>query len=134
MNTLATRLKETRLERGLTQKEVGDSVGITVQAISQLENGTTKGFKGAHLTIVAAKLGVNPHWLATGEGDMALQKNSEDLESLIKYWSLMSKETQDEFLGAARRYAGYDVKFKNHPLNEDEETSEKVETQRRPIS
>lgn len=39
---LATRLYELRVLRRLTQKEVGEAVGLTAKSICTIENGTTK--------------------------------------------------------------------------------------------
>ena len=38
----ATRLYELRVLRRLTQKEVGEAVGLTAKSICTIENGTTK--------------------------------------------------------------------------------------------
>ncbi len=54
---------------GITQEELGEIVGISQAAISKILLGDTK--KSRFLIGIAMALGVNPHWLETGEGDKA---------------------------------------------------------------
>lgn len=41
MNTIGENIRRKREERGLTQKELADKVGVTFGAISQIESGAT---------------------------------------------------------------------------------------------
>lgn len=41
MNTIGENIRKKREEKGLTQKELADKVGITFAAISQIESGKT---------------------------------------------------------------------------------------------
>ncbi|OAJ69022.1 helix-turn-helix domain-containing protein [Gluconobacter cerinus] len=65
--SLASRLKEIRELRGLSQSKLARLVGITPQAIQALESGSSAGSK--HLASIAGALGVEALWLANGEGD-----------------------------------------------------------------
>ncbi|AWF30574.1 TPA: XRE family transcriptional regulator [Enterobacter hormaechei] len=66
--TLAGRLKEARAARGLTQKALGDLVGVSQAAIQKIETG--KASQTTKLVEIANALGVMPDWLSSGEGVM----------------------------------------------------------------
>lgn len=68
MNTLAERLKTERTHKQLTQKELGDLVGVDRSSICQWETGFVTNIYSGNLVKVAAALGVNPDWLETGRG------------------------------------------------------------------
>ncbi|EPG6260129.1 XRE family transcriptional regulator [Klebsiella aerogenes] len=66
--TLAERLKEARSKRGLTQKALGELVGVSQAAIQKIETG--KANQTTKLVEIANALGVQPEWLSSGEGVM----------------------------------------------------------------
>ena len=66
--TLAGRLKEERAARGLTQKALGDLVGVSQAAIQKIETGNAS--QTTKLVEIANALGVMPDWLSSGEGAM----------------------------------------------------------------
>jgi len=66
--TLAERLKEARTMQGLTQKALGDLVGVSQAAIQKIETG--KANQTTKLVDLASVLKIRPEWLSTGEGDM----------------------------------------------------------------
>ena len=66
--TLAERLKKARSKRGLTQKALGELVGISQAAIQKIETG--KANQTTKLVEIASALEVHPEWLSSGEGVM----------------------------------------------------------------
>lgn len=69
-STLSERIKLARKHAGITQKELAQKVGISQTAIHKLEGG---GSRSSRKTIaIALTCGVDPIWLDTGRGDMAL--------------------------------------------------------------
>jgi len=62
--TLADRLKSARKEKGLSQKALGDAVGVSQAAIQKIEVG--KARETTKLTDLAVVLGVRPEWLSDG--------------------------------------------------------------------
>lgn len=63
-----TRLKTARKHAGLSQASLADKVKVSQANISKLELGVASG---SEFTVqIAEACGVNPHWLATGEGQM----------------------------------------------------------------
>lgn len=68
------RLKKARLDKGMTQDQLGQALGgLTGPTISAIEKGTAKTFRDPELILEAAKLlGVSPIWLQFGIGDAEL--------------------------------------------------------------
>ncbi|BBU84629.1 hypothetical protein EIMP300_60290 [Escherichia coli] len=58
--TLSERLKEARLARGLTQKALGDLVGVSQAAIQKIETG--KANQTTKIVEIANALGVRAEW------------------------------------------------------------------------
>lgn len=67
---IGVRLRHARRLRGLSQESLAKKAGVTQAAISQLEKGESRSFKGTTLISVAQSLQVNPTWLAEGKGHM----------------------------------------------------------------
>lgn len=65
MKTLGERVKARRNELGITQKDLGDLVGISQNSITKIENGGNT----IHIAKLASALGVSVAWLSTGTGD-----------------------------------------------------------------
>ena len=61
------RIKAARKCAGLTQKELAGKINLAQPSLSHLENA---GFASVFTAQIADACGVNPHWLATGEGEM----------------------------------------------------------------
>ena len=61
-------MRRARKKAGLTQKELGDAVGVKQATISGLEKGDSRS--SAYLVQIARVCGVNADWLATGNGEM----------------------------------------------------------------
>jgi phage repressor protein C with HTH and peptisase S24 domain len=68
MSGVGTRIKKAREVLGMTQVVLAKAVGISQQAVMELESGRAKGTK--HGAKFARALGQDPLWLETGEGRM----------------------------------------------------------------
>ncbi len=69
MITFGQRLKEVRKERGLTTRQAAALIGISQPYVSQIERGMATHVASKTVTAIGAKLGLNEHWLRTGEGE-----------------------------------------------------------------
>lgn len=65
--SIGTRIKEARIEKDLTQKQLAAKVGIKQPTLSELERGDSAGT--TMVASFAAALGVNALWLETGKGE-----------------------------------------------------------------
>lgn len=68
MSGVGTRIKKAREAVNMTQVTLANAVGISQQAVMELESGRAKGTK--HTAKFARALGQDPLWLETGEGRM----------------------------------------------------------------
>lgn len=66
--TIGNRVRNARKAKGLSQIQLGDAIGVSQATISELEVRPAASSK--YLVDIAQALGVNPVWLATGEGEM----------------------------------------------------------------
>ena len=57
-------------QKKATRSDLAKAIGRSPQAVGQVINGTTKALTAENNSLAAIYLGVNPHWLATGEGTM----------------------------------------------------------------
>lgn len=65
VGTIAERIKKTRIDRGMTQGQLADAVGISQSSIGNIESGVRK--RPRELLSIAQALGVAPEWLETGK-------------------------------------------------------------------
>lgn len=75
MSTMAERIRERRLARGMTQQELGARCGISAPSVNAWESGKTTAITGANLLAAAKTLQVNPEWLLTGDGPADLSQS-----------------------------------------------------------
>lgn len=85
--TVGARVRRVRLERGLSLREI-ESEGATYAYISRIEGGTRQPSVKA-LRLLAAKLGVTPEYLETGEDRLSVLLDRETvLEALYLFRSM----------------------------------------------
>ena len=92
MSTIGNRLKKIRTEKDLTQADFGQILGVSKQAIANVESGHNNPSIELINKLIEI-LGVNSNWLITGKGEMFAHKfedvKNEVLEEvdkiLIKY-------------------------------------------------
>lgn len=65
---IGARLKQARIEAGLSQEQAGKVAGVSKQSISLIESGRTADPKVSTLEPLARRLGVSIQWLMTGKG------------------------------------------------------------------
>lgn len=92
-STIQSRLKEARIAAGLTQAQLAELVGMRQPTYSQLERGLSKS--STLLPQIAFVLGVQPHWLATGDGprDEASLLDIDERE-LIAAWRTLPPDSK----------------------------------------
>ena len=111
------RIQAARKAKGLTLKQLGDIIGISESAVSNIERGRNKP-SGSTLILLCEKLGVNREWLETGEGDMFAPtteqaetarmieaiSDSPAMRSLLATWAQLSDENKAVFERFAADY------------------------------
>lgn len=78
-----TRIKEKRIERGLSQKTLAGMIGISDAAVSKIESGTNNP-SDRTIKLIADALNVSEPWLRTGEGQADIENHSRAMDALVK--------------------------------------------------
>lgn len=73
--TLAERLREARKAADMTQKALGEAVGVSQAAIQKIETG--RAAQTTKLLDIANALRVRPEWLSSGTGVMSADRESD---------------------------------------------------------
>ena len=81
MADFGTRLKDLRIEYGLTQEEVADKICVTKQAVSKWENGLSLPDVAA-LGSLAELYNTTVDYLLTGEEKVRVEKEVEVVEKI----------------------------------------------------
>lgn len=69
MSTIAERLKQIRKNKGMTQAELGEFLGVTKQAIANVECGKNNPSIDMIYRLIEI-LSINANWFITGKGDV----------------------------------------------------------------
>ena len=87
---IGERIRALRLARGLKQKDLARSIGISPPSLSELETGESKEPSGKVLAALCRVLKTNPDWLLTGAGDpgAAVRMDGEQAEIQAIYVAL----------------------------------------------
>lgn len=75
--TFAQRLKQARLARRLTPRELSRMTGLYVTAVRDIEEGIVKKVSTEVAGLLAEALGISKLWLCWGEGARELTKSPE---------------------------------------------------------
>ena len=84
MSTIAERLKEVRKEKRMTQTELGEKLGVTKQAIANVE--CEKNNPSIEIiSKLICNLNINANWLIAGVGEMFITSGAQkdELKSTI---------------------------------------------------
>lgn len=74
-------MKQAREKAGLTQSELARSCGVSVQAVSQWESGSTKNPAASNVLATAKATGLNIEWLITGRQPVTARLNGSEQSS-----------------------------------------------------
>lgn len=91
MNEINIRFKEMRKKLNLSQKQLGDSLGLSDSGISSIEKGT-RNVTDKHIKLLVATFNINEEWLKTGEGTMQLQTDESIIEELANEYHMSDKQ------------------------------------------
>lgn len=74
MNSLASRLRDARTQRGLSQRDLARKAGVGTTTISSIEQGRSRGT--TLIVPIAKALGVREEWLVSGKGQKESSGNN----------------------------------------------------------
>jgi transcriptional regulator with XRE-family HTH domain len=100
---IGTRIRATRRERGLTQDELAERVGVSRSAVAQWETGRTGQVTG-NLSRIAGALQVNVEFLMVGDDKRAAgEVRQGDELALLRLYRECEPEDRQMLLRTARR-------------------------------
>lgn len=91
MEAINIRFKKIRQALNLSQKELGDRLGLSNSGISSIESGL-RNVTNKHLKLLHSEFNVNEDWLQTGKGKMFIEKNNFSLDEYAKQRNLSELE------------------------------------------
>jgi transcriptional regulator with XRE-family HTH domain len=102
---IGTRIRTARRQRGLTQDQLADQVGVSRSAVAQWETGRTGQVTG-NLSRIAGALGINVEYLMVGDDKRAAgQVQQGDELALLRLYRECDPEDRQMLLRTARRLA-----------------------------
>lgn len=95
---LGERIKKLRKQQKLSQAMLGKMAGMTGQAVSQVESGSTKSVGSDKLFKLAAALKTTPEWLLTGRAELPqkIESNATYIAEQIAPWDSGTPLDNDE--------------------------------------
>jgi transcriptional regulator with XRE-family HTH domain len=94
MTTLANRIKGEMNRLGITQEVLAEKAGVSQSLIHKLISG--KALQSRKLPQIAAALGVNTDWLASGKGDKSASPYADPIHERIMQIMTATKYAIDE--------------------------------------
>lgn len=82
LTSVGLRVKEFRTSQNLTQDELGSKLGVSRDAINNIERGRLKKLPEATIKLICLKFSVDYDWLMTGEGEM-FHNSSDKVQDVI---------------------------------------------------
>lgn len=102
---IGTRIRTTRQQRGLTQDQLADQVGVSRSAVAQWETGRAGQITG-NLSRIAGALEVNLEYLLYGDDKRAAgEVRQGDELALLRLYRECDPEDRQMLLRTARRLA-----------------------------
>lgn len=93
------RIKQIRIDTGMTQKEFGETLGLSRDAYANIENNRVKT-NNTFIQLLCSVFSVNENWLRTGNGEVYTKTKKDYIETLGKTYSLdeLDKAILDNYL------------------------------------
>lgn len=91
MNEMNNRFIELRKSLNLTQKEMGDAIGISNSGVSNIEKGL-RSVTEKHIRLLSVTFHINEEWLRTGEGEMMATSANTVFDEFAQHYALTREE------------------------------------------
>ena len=100
VSTIATRIREQRIAAGMTQRELAETIGLTIESLSRAERGTIVP-KTQTLARIARALGTTLDQLAQGAPIVREARHAEwpELLRLRRHLDRLDRKTLRRLLG-----------------------------------
>ena len=91
---MGERVKELRKALGLSGEKIGEKIGVTRSAISDIERGRN-GLSDSNILAICREFNVNEEWLRTGTGEMFKDMTLD--EEIISFIGEIQWDTSNTF-------------------------------------
>jgi len=105
---IGLRIKEARIEMGLSLEQVGRLVGVAKSTIQRYEAGTINNIKLPIISEIARHLHVNPSWIIGKSEDKNGHTTEQEIEDIIS--ALRQSEELRELMSIATRSTAEQIK------------------------
>ena len=99
MNNMGTIIKQLRLQKGLTQEELGKVIGVQKSAIRKYESGMVQNIKRSSIKQLADFFGVSPSYLLGYEDSSTTITNNNGIIGDQNHGNTIIVETSSESVG-----------------------------------
>lgn len=104
MNKIGKIIKEARIEKGYTQEELAEMVGVKKSAVAKWENGRVSEIKRSNLNMLSKALGINPNSLLDDIEEKPVESANEhadilldaELMKMIMEYQTLSKKDKEQ--------------------------------------
>ena len=94
---MAERIKQKRIEKGLTQEELGEKLGLQKSAIAKYENGRVENIKRSIIVDMAKVLECSPSYLMGWENNTDIDEDV-DIRRIARAHKQMTDEDRKRFM------------------------------------
>jgi len=108
--TTGDRIRQARIQAGMTQKELAEKIGVKFSAISKYETGRVKNLKREDIDTLARALNVRPSWLMCMDDDSNLPVRQEIRDEMRILFSAAEDAPASALLEAAALLMRYKEK------------------------
>ena len=109
LTSVGLRVKEFRTSQNLTQDELGSKLGVSRDAINNIERGRLKKLREATIKLICLKFSVDYDWLMTGEGEM-FHNSSDKVQDVINNLLAGENEAARTVFTAVAKFSDEDWK------------------------
>ena len=79
---IGMKIKQVRMDKGMTQEELGEILGVQKSAVAKYENGRVVNIKRSTLKKIAEVLNISPFELVYDEETLRMQKENDTLADI----------------------------------------------------
>jgi repressor LexA len=105
---MGDRIKQLRIDKGLTQEELGNILGLQKSAIAKYENGRVENLKQSTIKKMAELFGVDPSYILGIDKGYTLSPKDKELIDIYNRAKESDKATVKALISAIDRLLGID--------------------------
>lgn len=114
MTVMGNRIKDKRIEKGLTMAELADALGIKASAVNKYEKGIVENIKRSTIQQMAKIFDCDPAWLmGFDDSKVEVPEYVPEIQDFISILPLLNKEQINSLLNTARLFVAQNTAAAN---------------------